>query len=464
MNNRKKKRRQIERLVRISFGLAVFMFLLIVIFICLPFGKNNDTEKNSGNTAYIEEQLTSIESARGEEDPEERPEENLEEENREEQSQEASVMGTAGTSVEEESNIEEETNIEEGTNERIHQIIDEMSLHEKVCQMMVVTPEALTSVERATVVGNTTKESLNCYPVGGIILFAQNLESEEQTSEMLSNYQQYSRDIKGIDLFLAVDEEGGKVARVAQKLGTTMLDPMYRYREQGTEAAYHNAAVIASDISKFGFNLDFAPVADVWSNPENKVIGERAYSDDFEEAAQLVAASVEGFHSESMMCTIKHFPGHGDTDQDSHTQSAYSYKTLEQLQVEEFSVFQAGIGAGADMVMVGHITLPEIDDLPASLSSVIITDILREQLGYQGVVITDSLAMKSLTDSYGNSEIAVMAVKAGNDLLLCQGGMKNMVNALEEAVQNGEIPEQRIDENVEHILRLKEKYGLLKKF
>lgn len=113
--------------------------------------------------------------------------------------------------------------------------------------------------------------------------------------------------------------------------------------------------------------------------------------------------------------------------------------------------------------MVGHITLPEIDELPASLSSVLITDILREDIGYQGVVITDSLEMKALTDSYGNSGIALMAVKAGNDILLCQGGMKSMVSAIEEAVQNGEISEQRIDESVERILRLKEKYGLLKK-
>ena len=356
---------------------------------------------------------------------------------------------------------EDEDTVENPVNETVELFLSEMSLHDKICQMILAAPEALTGVETATAAGQMTQEAMSDYPVGGVILFAKNLENKDQTAGMISNLQKYAKDYNGIGLFISVDEEGGKVARVAQKLGTTQLRPMYEYREQGTKTAYENAAAIAKDISRFGFNLDFAPVADTWSNSKNKVIGDRAYSDDFEKTAELVASAVEGFHSENIMCTVKHFPGHGDTEEDSHTGSAYVYKTLNELRSKELLPFKAGIRAGADMVMVGHITLPELDSLPASLSSVIITDILRGELEYDGVVITDSLSMKALTDYYGEDKIAVMAVQAGNDILLCQTGMKSMVGALEDAVANGEITEERIDDSVRRILTLKYEYGLL---
>lgn len=369
----------------------------------------------------------------------------------------------SGEATEEEVKETEKTALSSGESaeEEIEKLINEMSLHDKICQMMLVTPEALTGVGTATAAGQKTKEAMNEYPVGGVILFAKNLENGDQTTAMISNLQKYGKEQNGIGLFISVDEEGGKVARVANNLGTTKLKPMFEYREQGLETAYDNAAVIAKDISQFGFNLDFAPVADTWSNPKNMVIGDRAYSDDYETVARLVSSAVEGFHSENIMCTLKHFPGHGDTEEDSHMGTAYVYKTLDELRMEEFLPFQAGISAGADMVMVGHITLPELDTLPASLSSVIITNILRGELEYDGVVITDSLSMKALTDLYGVDRIAVMAVQAGNDLLLCQTGMKSMVSALENAVASGEISEERIDQSVRRILTLKYRYGLL---
>lgn len=169
-----------------------------------------------------------------------------------------------------------------------------------------------------------------------------------------------------------------------------------------------------------GFNADLAPVADVWSNPDNTVIGDRAYSDDFAQAAELIPEAVRGFHSGGVATTLKHFPGHGDALADSHDGAVYVSKPLEQLRREELLPFRAGIASGSDMVMIGHLILTEIDAAqPAPFSYRIVTELLREELGFQGVVITDGLQMKALTDSYTSGEIARRAVSAGVDILLC---------------------------------------------
>ena len=455
MGSKRKGRKQVELLARIVFALMVLATAVVISAIVLLIRNPSSYKPSSGND-FIQQS--------GREEPDTR---SIVKEFQE--SGESSISETDIEEIEEfEENLSEEqlvgredTPIKPAYNETIEKMLSEMSLHDKICQMILAAPETLTGVETATAAGQMTQDALTEYPVGGVIFFSKNLVDSKQTENMISNMQKYAAEYNGIGLFISVDEEGGKVTRVAQKLGTTRLNPMYEYREQGTKAAYENAAFIAKDISQFGFNLDFAPVADTWSNSENTVIGDRAYSDDYEETAKLVASAVEGFHSENIMCTLKHFPGHGDTAEDSHKGSAYVYKTLDELWDNELLPFKAGIRAGADMVMVGHITVPEVDSLPASLSSVIITDILRGKLEYDGVVITDSLSMNALTDHYGTDKIAVMAVQAGNDLLLCQTGMKNMVRVLEDAVANGEITEERIDESVRRILELKYEYGLL---
>ena len=334
-------------------------------------------------------------------------------------------------------------------------IISQMSLHEKICQMLIVTPESLTGYDCVTASGDTTRECLEQYPVGGLIYFAANLESMEQAKQMLSDAKQIQKDIDCIPLFYAVDEEGGDVARCADTIGTTSFEPMYTYKEQGTDTAYSNAKKIAEDISAVGFNLDFAPVADTWSNPENTVIGQRAYSDDFAETADLVASAVKGFSDGGVYCSLKHFPGHGDTAEDSHYGMAASAKTAAEMKQNEYLAFKKGIEAGADMVMVGHITMTNIDQLPASVSKTIITDELRGKLGYDGVVVTDSLAMGAVADMYSSGELAVKIIDAGADILLMPVDMKEAVASLEEAVKNGTISEERINESVRRILILK---------
>ena len=190
-----------------------------------------------------------------------------------------------------------------------------------------------------------------------------------------------------------------------------------------------------------GFNADLAPVADVWSNPDNTVIGDRAYSDDFAQAAELIPEAVRGFHSGGVATTLKHFPGHGDALADSHDGAVYVSKPLEQLRREELLPFRAGIASGSDMVMIGHLILTEIDAAqPAPFSYRIVTELLREELGFQGV----------------------RAVSAGVDILLCPSNPQAAVSALEEAVALGEISEERINQSVRRILAMKVNRGVLK--
>lgn len=346
---------------------------------------------------------------------------------------------------------------EDAVSELVDKTMAEMSLHDKVCQMMFVTPEGLTGTDDVMVAGDATKQALQAYPVGGIIYFANNFDNVDQTRDMISNTQSYSK----IGLFIATDEEGGRVNRIMDTLGTTYIGPMYDYKDDGPDVAFENAKTIASDMSALGFNLDFAPVADVWSNPDNTVIGDRAYSDDYAQAAELVGSAVKGFQDGGVICTLKHFPGHGDTAEDSHYSSAYVNRTKAQIMADEMQPFRTGIDAGAELVMVGHLIVPDIDELPSTLSYKIATEMLRGDLEFDGVAITDSMEMESIADNYGVADSAVMAVQAGMDMLLQPADLAVAVNAIVTAVQNGDITEPRIDESVRRILTLKAERGLL---
>jgi beta-N-acetylhexosaminidase len=372
----------------------------------------------------------------------------------------AADVTESGTTTEERTADSQETT--EVTEEEKPSLVDEtlagMTLHEKVCQMMFVTPEELTGEDGVTVAGDATRQALENYPVGGIVYFAKNLESQDQVKEMIDNSQKYS----SIGLFVATDEEGGVVNRLMDTVGTTYIGSMYYYKDDGDETAYENAYTIANDMSALGFNLDFAPVADVWSNPDNTVIGERAYSDDYAQAAELVGNAVKGFNDGGVMCTLKHFPGHGDTAEDSHYSSAYVHRTKEEIMADEMQPFRSGIEAGAEFVMVGHLIVPDIDEVPATLSYKIATGILRDELKFEGVAITDSFEMESIADNYSVDDAVVMSVKAGMDMILQPKDMASAVNSIEQAVADGELSEDRIDESVRRILTLKESRGLLK--
>lgn len=338
---------------------------------------------------------------------------------------------------------------------RAEELLAGMSLREKLCQLMIVRPEVLTGESPVTAAGETTRLALEQYPVGGLIYSVDNLVTQEQTREMIENTQSYSK----IPLIISADEEGGNVGRLMYKLGTTFIHSMYSYKDMGEDTAYQNALTIGTDMVSCLFNTDFAPVADVWTNPANTVIGDRAYSDEFGQASELVAAAVRGFTESGVICCVKHFPGHGDTSTDTHEGAAVVDKSLEELRAGEFLPFEAGIEAGVDMVMVGHITVTAVDDEPATISHEVITGLLREELGWDGVVVTDSLDMGALA-SYEIGEVCVKYLEAGGDIMLGIPDLAAALTALETAVTEGRLTEQRIDESALRVLMLKLSHGI----
>lgn len=338
------------------------------------------------------------------------------------------------------------------------EIFSEMSLSDKIYQMMFVRPEAITGVTTATAASDATRAALQKYPVGGIVYSKSNILSKEQLASMISHTKSYAK----VPLFIATDEEGGKVNRLMDSVGTTKVDSPYSYKDNGINTASCNAKIIANDMNNLGFNLNFAPVADVWSNPNNAVIAQRAYSNNFREAGNLVDAAVRGFHEGGVCTTLKHFPGHGDTYEDTHTSTVYVGKSRDQLENEELQVFRKGIEAGTDLVMVGHMIVENIDNTaPASLSEKVVTELLRNEMNFTGLIITDSLEMNAVSEHYTGGEAAVRAIKAGNDLLLEPKDLNEAVMAVMNAVSQGEITEQQINEHVLRILEVKERAGIL---
>ncbi len=340
----------------------------------------------------------------------------------------------------------------------IENIIANMSLREKICQMIIIKPEGLSGTKKVTETTSTIKNKLKSYPVGGVVFFSQNIISRKQISDFIKGVSEANK----YPMFIAVDQEGGTISRLNENVGFPVFEDMYKYKNKGGETAYRNAKTMATEMKKIGFNLNFAPVADVWSNKENTVIGERAYSDNFKQAAGLVFNAVKGFNDGGIISTLKHFPGHGDTNTDTHHDLAYIGKSKEDLNNNEILPFKSGVAAGADLIMLGHLVIEDIDkENPATISKKVVTDYLKNELGYEGIIITDSLAMGAVANTYKQSELCVKAIDSGVDILLMPINIATTVHAIENAVKSGTITEERIDESVRKILFLKKKYAIL---
>ena len=329
----------------------------------------------------------------------------------------------------------------------------EMSIENKVAGLFMVTPEAITGVKTATQAGNGTQEALNQYAVGGLIYFGQNILDKEQITTMLSN----TASMSNYPVFLAVDEEGGDVSRVANsKVEVEEVEDMASIGAGGDASAAAGAGTtVGSYLKEIGFNVDFAPVADVAG--EGSVLGNRSFGSDPQMAGEMVSGALSGIEGAGVSACLKHFPGIGSTTEDTHDGRVELTKSIDEMRASDFVPFSAGIEAGADFVMVSHATAPALDEdnVPSSLSKKVITDILRGELGFEGVVITDALDMTAITDYYTPEEAAVMALEAGADMLLMPEDFEKAYNAVLAAVQEGTHSEERINESLDRIYRVK---------
>jgi len=334
-------------------------------------------------------------------------------------------------------------------------ILSGMSLEEKVGQMILAGIDG-------TEIDDKMRAMIAGQHVGGIILYKNNF-TDLKGSVALVNDLKKANDGNPAPLFMSVDQEGGKVSRLPKDF-VAMPDAAKVGKTGDPELAREMGRLLSAQLKLLGFNMDFAPVLDVDSNPDNPVIGSRSFGSDAHLVSDMGVAVMEGLQKNGTVPVVKHFPGHGDTSVDSHLDLPVVDKTTEQLKELEWLPFQAAIDKGADAVMVAHILFPRIDpDAPASFSKVIIGEHLRGTFGFGGVVITDDMTMGAIADHYGIEDAALLSVEAGTDILLVAHGYdteKKVYDKLLSAVRSGRLPESRIDESVRRILTLKLKYGL----
>jgi len=328
----------------------------------------------------------------------------------------------------------------------IETIIDGMSPEEQVSQLFIL------SLGAAPTAG-----------AGGYVLFSGDITTVEGTKALTDNLKAASK----IPPFICIDEEGGAVSRLsAAHLPGYAAQPSAG--KTGASGDKRNAYLVGENIgralSSIGVNVDFAPVADVLTNPENTVIAGRSYGSDPALVSDMVSAFQAGLHSQGVMSAPKHFPGHGGTESDPHLGASVSESGALQLAAVDYPPFIRAIGEGAEFIMVGHITVPgaEPEGLPATLSKHFISDVLRGSLGFEGIIITDAMNMGAITNKYAPSEAAVMAFKAGADMILMPEDYDQAANGMAQAVESGDIPIDRMHESLYRILHAKLKAGLIK--
>ncbi len=348
----------------------------------------------------------------------------------------------------------------------VEAMLKKMTLREKVGQMFFVRVESLDpSIEWTTYddLANLKNQEITMkmrkvnhdYPVGGIILYAWNIEDENQLASIIKQV----RSLNGSPL-LCIDEEGGRVSRIANNpnFHVKKYESMAAIGATGDpKNAYECGNTIGTYLKRYDFDIDFAPVADVNTNPDNIIIGPRAFSDDPAVAAPMVTNYLQGLKDAGITGCIKHFPGHGDTTNDTHSGYVQSLKTWDEMNQCEMVTFRAGIQWGCQLIMTAHIAVPNVTgtNIPSTLSSVVLQDKLRGELGYQNIIITDGMEMGAITKHYTSGEAAVGSIKAGVDIVLGPRDFTEAFDAVIAAVNNGTLTEERINQSVRRILTLR---------
>ncbi len=369
------------------------------------------------------------------------------------------LIGSEETLTEPESEPEPETETvveltpEQKLDELVNAGIEVMPLEDKVAGLFIVTPESITGVGTAVKAGEGTKTALTEYSVGGIVYSTKNIQNESQFKEMIDNTELYAN----YPLFIAVEDEGGKISPLAEKGLVTKLNNAKAVADAGdADGAYTVGSTMGTYLSEYGFNLNFAPVADI-NSVENSIMADRAFGAEAAGTGEYVASMVKGLEEQGVSSCLKHFPGMGSTTANPDNGLSASERTAEDFRANEFEAFKAGIEAGADMIMVSHMAAPALagDNTASSMSEVIVTDILRQELGYDGIIITDSMSLKAISEYHTADEAAVMALRAGCDMILMPEDFELAYNGVLEAVQSGVISEERINDSLRRIYRVK---------
>lgn len=333
--------------------------------------------------------------------------------------------------------------------------LEQLTTAEKIGQLVLVGMDG-------TKPDKYTQQLLDDYRVGGFIFYKDNITDSDQALTLFNQLREANAS-NPVPLFLSVDEEGGRVSRLPSEF--SKMPTAAKIGETGqAEAASEAYRIIGQALSGFGLNLDFAPVLDVHSNPDNPVIGDRAFAITPEEVSLMGLAAMKGLSDTGVIPVVKHFPGHGDTSVDSHLGLPVVEHNLERLREFELKPFADAIESGADMVMIAHILLPKLDaEHPASFSPVVIDDLLRQEMGYEGVIISDDMTMGAITEHYEMEQAAVDFITAGGNIVLVGHNYDQeiaVIEALTLAVEEGKISEDMLDQRVYQILKLKQKYGL----
>lgn len=337
----------------------------------------------------------------------------------------------------------------------IKEQLRQLTLDEKIGQMVLVGFDGYEA-------GENTRVLIQQYHVGGLILFKRNVQNAEQLLKLLNGLKKQNN-VNTVPLLLSLDEEGGSVTRMPEEMAKIPTNEKIGALND-RELAYSIGSLLGKEVKAFGFNMDFAPVLDINSNPKNPVIGNRSFGTTEKVVSALGIQTMKGMQSQNVIPVVKHFPGHGDTSVDSHVGLPVVLHGLDRLRKFELIPFAEAVKNQADAVMVAHILLPAIDpDSPASFSKAVITGLLRKELSFAGVVFSDDMTMGAITKNYDIGEAAVKAVTAGTDVILvCHQSDSEIavLKALKKAVTAGTLTEERIDESVYRILQLKQKYGL----
>jgi len=336
----------------------------------------------------------------------------------------------------------------------ITQTIAGMSLEEKIGQLIIAGVEGKEPESRA-------EKMITEQHIGGVIFYKYNLASAKDVVAYVNQLKAWNKE-NAAPLILSVDQEGGKVSRLP---GLEKLPDAAQIGKSGKlPFAQAVGSLLAREVKEMGINMNYAPVLDINSNPNNPVIGTRSFGATPDEVTPMGMAVMKAIKEQGVIPVVKHFPGHGDTGVDSHLELPIVEKNLEQLQAFEWLPFAEAIKQGTDAVMVAHILFPELDkQFPASLSKTIITDELRGTLKFDGVIMTDDLTMGAIAVHYGIGEAAVQAILAGTDVVLVAhdyNNIDNVITAIKQSVEDGKLTEQRIDESVGRILRMKQRYSL----